>query len=230
MGITWNADYAFMTGEEAEEGMQPALIMYDDDRQSFWALGVTQKGVTEQIVQYRVGTMDQSGYQGQKITFKTDQEPSILALKRAVSAARVGETVPIESPVRASKSNGMMEGAVRVWQDQLRTIKHFVEFRIGKRIEVDSALFSWLIPFCADVINKFRVGTDGRTAYERITMHKFKGFVVGFGEVVDYILEIYKNHRHKADTRVGTGIFLGYAWRSTEYLIGTAEEYFNVER
>ena len=121
LGVTWNADYAFMTTEEAEEGMLPTLVMYDDDKQSFWAIGVAQKGVTDPIVKYCVGVIDQSGYQGERLTFKTDQEPSIVALKRAVSVARMGETVPIESPVRASKSNGMMEGAVKVWQDQLNT-------------------------------------------------------------------------------------------------------------
>ena len=108
-------------------------------------------------------------------------------MKKAVSASRMGETVPIESPIRASKSNGMMEGAVRRWQEQLRTIKHYTEAKLGKRIEVDSPMFSWLIPYCADIINKFRVGADGRTAYERITSHKCKSFVVGFGETVDYI-------------------------------------------
>ena len=45
-----------------------------------------------------------------------------MALKNATAAARVGEAVPIESPVRASKSNGMMENAVKTWQGQLRTI------------------------------------------------------------------------------------------------------------
>jgi hypothetical protein len=53
--------------------------------------------------------LDQSGYEGEKLTFETDQQPSIVALKRAVAAARTGETVPIESPVRASQSNGMTE-------------------------------------------------------------------------------------------------------------------------
>ena len=226
LAITWSADYALMVAEEEEEGMQPTLVMYDDDKQSFWAIGVSQKGVTEPIVKYCVATMDQSGYQGEKLTFKTDQEPSILALKRAVSVARKGETALIESPIRASKSNGMMEGAVRIWQDQLRTLKHFTEARLGKRIEVDGALFSWLIPFCADVINKFRVGADGRTAFERITGHKCNHFVVGFGEVVDYILETDKAHVHKADSRVGSGIFLGYMWRSSEYLIGTENAVF----
>ena len=133
LGVTWNADYAFMGAEEAEEGMQPTLVMYDDSKESFWALGVKQKGVTDSVVKYCVDTLDQSGYRGEKVTFKTDQEPSILALKKAVAVARVGETVPIESPVRASKSNGMMEGAVRIWQGQLRTIKHFTEDKLGEK-------------------------------------------------------------------------------------------------
>ena len=122
--------YAFLGAEEAEEGMQPTLVIYDDDKRSFWAIGVREKGVTEAIVKYVAGILDQSEYQGEKLTFKTDQEPSIVALKRAVAAERVGETVPIESPVRASKSNGMMENAVKSWQEQLRTIKHYVEHRI----------------------------------------------------------------------------------------------------
>ena len=112
-----------------------------------------------------------------------------------------------------------MENAVKIWQAQLRTIKHFVESKIGKRIEPGGALFSWLIPFCADIINKFKVGTDGRTAYERITSHTCKVAQVGFGEVVDFKLETDKGNRHKADTEFNVGIFLGYAWRSTEYLV-----------
>ena len=223
LGVTWNADYAFMGSEEAEEGMQPTLIMYDDDKRSFWALGVRRKGVSDSVVKFCVDKMDDSGYRGEKLTFKTDQEPSIVALKKAIAVARMGETVPIESPVRASQSNGMMEGAVKIWQDQLRTIKHHVEFRLRKQIEVDSALFSWLIPYCADIINKFRIGADGRTSYERITSHKSKHFIIGFGEVVDYVLETDKGNRHKADSRVGQGIFLGYIWRTTEYLIGTKD-------
>ena len=226
LGVAWSADYAFMGSEESEEGMQPTLVMYDDDKKSFWAMGVKQKGVSEQVVQYGVGVVDQSAYRGEKITFKTDQEPSIVALKSAVSAARMGETVPIESPARASKSNGMMEAAIRVWQDQLRTIKHFTEARLGRRIEVDGALFSWLIPFCADIINKFRVGADGRTAYERITAHKCKHFVLGFCEMVDFIPETDKSNIHKADSRVHTGVFLGYAWGSTEYLIATKNDIY----
>ena len=226
LGVTVHMDYAFMTAEEAEETMQPTLVVYDDDKMAFWALGVEQKGVTEGIVRYLAGILDQSGYQGQKITVKSDQEPSILALKKAVAAERVGETVPIESPVRSSKSNGMMENAVKIWQEQLRTIKHDVEAKFKKRIEVNSVLFSWLIPYITDIMNKYKVGVDGLTAYERITGHKCKHYVIGFAETVDYILETEKGKQYKADSRVGVGVFLGYVWRSTEYLIGTPDGVF----
>ena len=75
---------------------------------------------------------------------KSDQEVSVVALKRAVATARSGETVPIESPVRASKSNGRMEGAVGIWQGQVRTIKHFTENMMKKRIEIDGFCFRGL--------------------------------------------------------------------------------------
>ena len=88
-----------MSGEhnEDEHGMQPALMLYDDDKDTFWAVAADEKGATDAMVKYGVGTIEQSGYMGEKITFKSDQEQSIVALKNAIAAARVGETVPIES-------------------------------------------------------------------------------------------------------------------------------------
>ena len=124
LGITINADYAFMGGEynEEEDGMQASLVLYDDDKDSFWAVGVDKKGATDPMVKFSVGVIDQSGYVGQKISYKSDQEPSMVALKKATAASRIGETAFIESPVRASKSNGQMENAIKIWQGQLRTI------------------------------------------------------------------------------------------------------------
>ena len=87
-------------------------------------------------------------------------------------------------------------------------------------------MFSWLISFCADILNKFRVGKDGRTAYERITSHKCKVAQVGFGEIVDFKLETDKNNRLKADGEFHVGAFLGYAWRSTESLVAAGDVVF----
>jgi hypothetical protein len=100
-------DYAFMVPEEAEKDMQPTLVIYDDDKKAMWALAVEQKGVTEGIVRYLVGILDQSGYQGQKLTMKTDQEPAIPTLKRAVSAERESVRLsPLSHPLGPPNPTG----------------------------------------------------------------------------------------------------------------------------
>ena len=59
-------------------------------------------------------------------------------------------------------------------------------------------------------MNKYKIGPDGRIAYEKITGHKCKQVAIGVAEVVDYILEPLKGHMHEGDTRVMKGVFLGY--------------------
>ena len=65
LGIVTSADFAFMGSEEAEEDMQPSLVVFDDDKEAFWAIGVRTKTVTEQIVKYLKVILDQSAYEGE---------------------------------------------------------------------------------------------------------------------------------------------------------------------
>ena len=66
----------------------------------------------------------------------------------------------------------------------------------------------------------------GRTAYERIAGHKCKHMVCGFAESIDFILEPDKSNMHKGNSRVMRGTFLGYKWRSTEYLVRNTDGIF----
>ena len=86
-----------MSGEhnEGEHGMQPTLVLNYNDKDRRWAFAVVGKGATDAMVKYGVGTIEQSGSIGEKITFKSDQEPSVVKLRSSTAAARVGETVPI---------------------------------------------------------------------------------------------------------------------------------------
>ena len=114
-----------------------------------------------------------------------------------------------------------MEDAVQIWQGQLRTIKHFSEWRIGKRVEPGSALFNWLIPFCADILNKFRVGGDGRTAYERIMSYACNV------ALIDFEKSLTSNSRQTRMTEIDEiarstrACYWRYDWRSTEYLVAS---------
>ena len=79
--------------------------------------------------------MEDSGYSGCEITAKPDQEPAIIGLRKATGATRTGVTVPINSPVRCSKSNERIENAVKGFKGQPRVLKHF-----QKQMPVDCAL------------------------------------------------------------------------------------------
>ena len=236
-GVTWNMDYCFLGGradedifdddsEEKRRGKLPILVVYDSCKRAFWTVAVPQKGPVESIVKWCIDRLEDSGYIGEEITIKSDQEESIIALRKAISAARTGITTPVNSPVRCSKSNGQMERAVRGFQGQLRVLKFHFEKGMRKQLPYNSAMFTWLVVWTSNVLNKFKVQDDGRTVYENITKHRCNHPVVGFGECVQWQQTQDKNARDKLEGDWREGIFLGVVWRSTEYLIGTAEGIF----
>ena len=145
-------DYAFMTAEEIGEDMCPVLVGFDHGSSGIWALAVDQKGPTRSSTKWVTGKIDESGCSGTAVTIRSDQEESILALKKAIAVHRQAETVLLESPVRDSKANGSAERAVRTWAGQLRTLRHHLESRLKKTVPKDSAMMSWLVSWAADVV------------------------------------------------------------------------------
>ena len=55
--------------EEKDEDVQPSPVLCDDDRDTFWAIGVESKSVTEAFVKYVKGVLDQTGYRGHEAVF-----------------------------------------------------------------------------------------------------------------------------------------------------------------
>ena len=123
MGITISMDYCFLTTEGESETDPKVVVMHDDRLDAIWALEVKAKGPSAEVVTWIVGKLEESGYRGTAIALKTDQEESIMALKRAVMARREARTTPIESKVRVSVSNAHVERAIRKWRGQSRKPK-----------------------------------------------------------------------------------------------------------
>ena len=217
LGVTIRVDYAFRSTGEQEEGVVPILVAYDNMKGSIWALEVEEKGVSHGTVavEWLVAKLDASGYHGVEIALKSDNEPSILALKDSIALKRKGETSLLESPVRESKSNAHVERAIRSWRDQFRTLRHYTERRFGRAIPRESPLMSWLVSWSAEVLNRFKVRPNGRTAHEMATLHKVRHKVLAFGE------KVYFQHTHigKDDDRKDVGVFVGMMDRSPTYLI-----------
>ena len=137
--VAWNIDYCFV-GDKLDNDMledendddktkfkATILVTHYGHKKAFSAPHADKKGPTDGVVKWRTDRFEDSGYVGSPVIVKSDQEESIVALRRAIAVARHGDTIPINSPVRCSKANGRMERAIRTYQGQLKSLKHFSE-------------------------------------------------------------------------------------------------------
>ena len=227
LGREFSLDYAFMTTEDIGEDMCPVLVGFDHVSNGIWALAVDQKGATRSSTKWVAGKIDEAGCAGTQVTIRSDQEESIIALKKAVAVYRQSETVSLESPVRDSKANGAAERAVRTWAGQLRTLRHHLESRLKCSLPKDSPLMTWLVSWSADVVFRYKVHSNGRTSHEWITGHRCNQPVAGFAEKINFKFTTDKNHRNKMNSEWSTGFFVGINGKTTEYLVANADGIFS---
>ena len=66
-----------------------------------------------------------------------------------------------------SQSNGLVERAVRSAKDQIRTLKLALQKRQACKIPPRHLVMAWLVQHAGEVISKYQVSRDGKTAYEK---------------------------------------------------------------
>ena len=145
------------------------------------------KGVDEYAVEVLTSELLHSGHAG--VTLKSDQEPSILALKAAAAARAKLQGVAVfmeEAPAYDSRSNGLAEAAVREAKNQIRTLVAASAGHYGQDLGGDSVLMPWLVAYAGSVLNRARVGIDGKTAYELRKGRRHQRTLPIFGERVFY--------------------------------------------
>ena len=125
-----------------------------------------------------------------------------------------------ESSVGEHQSNGAIENAIRRVQGQARTLRDALESRIGIRIEGKDNICTWLVRHAAASMNRYQVGSDGRTAHERLRGRKFRRDVAEIGESVMYI-RAESVGKDKYNSRWEEGVFIGVREESGELIIGT---------
>ena len=160
------------------------------------------------------------------IILKTDGEPAMATLQRALQAARPHQTVPENPPAYNPQSNGACEKAVQDVAGQIRKLKLALEARLKIEIAEDSNIMQWMIPHAAYLLSKYSIGHDGMTPHERLTGRKWVRPLVEFGEVVLAKLTANKigygkrkQQRRKLAPRSVRGIFVGQIGRTGEHLV-----------
>ena len=75
------------------------------------------------------------------------------------------ESMPEEAPAGDSQANGFIERGVQSFEMQLRTLKSSTEARLQTKIPVNHPMCSYMALHAADLLNKYEVSKDGRTAW-----------------------------------------------------------------
>ena len=106
-------------------------------------------------------------------------------------------------------ANGRVDMAVREVKRHCTTLRISVEQNTGVRIADDSPLLSWLPRFAAQVMNRRRIGKDGKTSAMRRTGRRWKETMEQFGEKV-WFRKIGEGGVSTLASRMTQEIFVGH--------------------
>ena len=167
-------------------GQSPVLCMRDRLSHSvFWYL-LPKKGVSfdmyDNAARLIVSDLDWLGYQ--RVTFRSDGEPALVALLDDISSRWKGEVLREHTAEGDHSSNGNAEGGVALMKGHVRTQKLSLERYLKTELPEDHNLLTWLVRHAASCYRKFHVGADGFTLAERVLGRKSGGPVALFGESV----------------------------------------------
>ena len=152
---TWSIDYAFMsdngdlcTREEMERvgwGKTRDTVLVSEDLATggIRARLVSAKGNGDTWMAGMIkDDIEEFGYSGAPVRIKSDQEPAIVDVQRAVIAKRGNApTIPVKSPVGDSQSNGRVENAIKKVRIMVKTILSSLESRWCVRVARDHPVY-----------------------------------------------------------------------------------------
>ena len=131
-----------------------------------WQKGNGDPWIAEKIMD----DIEEFGYGGAPVRFKSDQEPAIVDVQRAVIAKRGNAlTIPVNSPVGDSQSSGRLDNAIKKVRNMVKTILSSLESRWGVRVARDHPVYPWVFEWAADLMTRYaHVGDLGKTAVQLI--------------------------------------------------------------
>ena len=224
-------DYFFMSKEEEKASQNPLIVMLDEEHGNRYMRAVGKKGLGEgNEMDWLIKDMHEElkswGYPGgenNELILKSDGEPAIVALRERLSRYHGGKITPEQPPKGESSSNGKVEEAGKTVRSLAKVFKDMIESKIGEELSSDCVIMLWLVRWVAMMYSRFKVGTDGKTAYERQKGRKCKQEVIPFAEKVMYKkLKESGARKQILESQWEEGLWLGHNRTSNEVLIGTS--------
>ena len=178
----YHFDYCFPGDEMGYKWT--VLVGKERMSKSWFATAVPQKGASGRFATDKcIEFIQENGDEENSILVKTDQEPSIQCLiKDLIDTRKEGKTIPEESPVRSSGSNGVVERGVQEIEGGIRALLLGLESRIGRRIDARESIIGFIPEYAAYLLNTLTSGEDEKTPYERMKGKKAIVLGIEFGE------------------------------------------------
>ena len=215
-------DYAYLNEQDQGQEKRPLLVMKDRKRGKISVIMIPKKGEDPKAILLAAREIRRLGYG--TMVWKSDQEPAIQALQERVRMSLGnGFDVTMErSPVKDHQANGLIEVTVQRFKGQYWTLQSNLEARYGRKTLEEEDVNAWMISHACDVINRYQVGEDGKTAYERHRGRKFKKEAAEFGEGAMAMVPGEPKSMDRRDRWI-EGIWLGIHEESGEVYIGTED-------
>jgi len=204
------------------------VVARDRDSRMMLSEVVPTKGSTGLFAASRVACfIRELGCGGATVILKSDQEPAIVALTNEITRLRAPAlTQPEQSPVGSSGSNGVVERGIQSFQMMARVMKSALEEKWKVTIPDDHAVLTWMTGYASFLLNRFEIGKDGKSSYERLKGKKAKVSGLEFAECLWFKVKEKKDGIGKLAIRWKDGVYLGVRAASGEVIVGTEEGVF----
>ena len=162
------------------------LVAAEDTTGWLLAIPVLEKGagalkrVVEQLVRLSLQVAP-----GQPVLFQGNPEPAIRQIINACEACRSRLGLATEKrwvPRGSHQSNGQAEKAIQTIRTNGRTLRAFVESRVGAAIEGRRHFYPWIMRHAGFVYNRFCCEPQGRHKLRVAQCRSFRGQMVPLGE------------------------------------------------
>ena len=223
---TLHMDYFFLGKEKQEDDVMPHLVVRCDKTQRTWATSLPEKGTHAYNVTWLASVIREAGWK--RMCLFSDNEHALRALKLKASEEVQNVVFDLrESPTSTehenAPSNGIAEAAVREVKRMVRAILSELETKLKIEVGVDHPILAWIARHAAFLMTRFRIGEDGKSAYERTLGRPWRRPTIVFGEQVMFKPVGLKHKRGSLDARVCMGRYVGTASRNADLLIMTSE-------
>ena len=157
-----------------------------------------------------------------------DKENSLKVIAKDLCKT-IGGLSMRAAPTGHSQSQGSVGNVQRTLYGQLRTLFSQVQESTGLKLTSESPMFTWCVNHAQWLINRYLIGSDGKTAYSRRWSREYNGSLCMFGEWIDAKLPISNKVKiPKGGSQQFSGVYLGKDTEADEVILGNANGVFKV--